>query len=111
MNRAIPVQVLASLPHAVRADGIDPTVQCDDCSALCCRLTVVLHPGDDVAAALTTTLANGIPVMARGADGYCVALSTDAHRSCTIYDTRPGDCRRFAMGGAYCRSERAGCAS
>jgi len=51
----------------------------------------------------------GIKGMARAANGYCVALSVGEHRHCTIYDTRPGDCRRFAMGGAYCRSERSGC--
>jgi len=109
MNRPIALQVIEVMPNTVRVDGIDPTVDCGDCSALCCRLTVVLHPQDNVAAALTTTLANGIAVMARAADGYCVALSTGAHRSCTIYDTRPGDCRRFAMGGAYYRSERSAC--
>jgi len=107
MSRAINLQVIEPMPNRVRADGIDPTVTCADCAALCCRLTVVLHAGDDIAPELTTTTDAGIKVMARGADGYCVALSTGDHRSCTIYDTRPGDCRRFAMGGAYCRSERA----
>ena len=25
---------------------------------------------------------------------------------CSIYDQRPGICRKFAMGSAYCRDER-----
>ena len=25
---------------------------------------------------------------------------------CTIYEDRPGVCRKFAMGGPYCRDER-----
>ena len=86
-------------------DGIDTGVQCSDCPSLCCRLTVVLKTSDRVAPELTARMDNGITVMARGANGYCVALAAD-HSGCTIYDTRPGDCRRFTMGGAYCRSER-----
>jgi uncharacterized protein len=102
MTRPIPIDLLAG---AANDDGIDRAVQCSDCVSLCCRLTVVLKPEDRVPAGLTARLQNGVAVMARGADGYCVALSGD-HRGCTIYDARPGDCRRFRMGGAYCRSER-----
>jgi uncharacterized protein len=102
MTRPIPIDLLAG---AANDDGIDPAVHCRDCASLCCRLTVVLKPEDRVAPELTTRLDSGVAVMARGADGYCVALSTD-RRGCTIYASRPGDCRRFRMGGAYCRSER-----
>lgn len=107
MTRAIAIDLLAVAANDDDGDdGVDASVHCSDCPSLCCRLTVVLKAEDHVAAALTTVLDNGIAVMARGIDGYCVALSAD-HRGCTIYETRPGDCRRFTMGGAYCRSERA----
>lgn len=103
MTRPIPLDLLGAAVND--DDGIDAAVQCSDCVSLCCRLTVVLKTTDRVAIELTTRMANGITVMARGVDGYCVALST-AHDACTIYESRPGDCRRFTMGGAYCRSER-----
>lgn len=103
MSGLIPFNLLAAAVND--DDGIDASVHCSSCPSLCCRLTVVLKTTDRVATELTTHLDNGIAVMARGTDGYCVALSAD-HTGCTIYDTRPGDCRRFTMGGAYCRSER-----
>ena len=88
------------------AESIDPRVTCSDCAAACCRLTVVLQPDDNVAAWLTERTGHGLLVMAHDADGYCVALAAD-HQRCTIYDSRPDTCRRFAMGGPYCRDERA----
>ncbi len=84
---------------------IDPDVSCTRCEAVCCRLTVVLADGDQVAAELVVRDANGIEMMARGDDGWCVALDR-ATRRCSIYETRPATCRRFVMGGGYCRLVR-----
>lgn len=86
--------------------GIDDTVHCNACDALCCHLTVVLMPGDDIPAHLTDVTDAGVRVMARDEDGWCVALD-GARLDCSIYATRPAICRRFAMGGPYCRAVRA----
>lgn len=87
-------------------EGIDDTVSCTTCDALCCRLTVVLMPGDDVPEHLTDVTEAGLRVMARDEDGWCVAVD-GARLNCSIYATRPAICRRFAMGGPYCRAVRA----
>ena len=79
---------------------------CARCDAVCCRLTVVLQPEDRVPAHLTTRTSAGIDVMARYAEGWCVALD-GARMCCGIYDTRPQVCRKFAMAGPYCREVRA----
>lgn len=84
---------------------IDPTVHCGDCEAVCCRLTVVLLPGDSVPAWFTEHDARGLECMAKADDGWCVALDRTSMR-CSIYERRPTICRAFAMGGAYCRDER-----
>lgn len=80
--------------------GRTPT--CSACDALCCRLTVVLDERDRVAPHLTSHDGN-LLVMARNEDGWCVAVDM-AHMRCSIYDSRPGICRKFAMAGPYCRS-------
>ncbi len=85
--------------------GIDPGVDCAYCEAICCRLTVVILPGDHVPRGLTTHDDHGLEMMARGEDGWCVALDLDTMR-CGIYEQRPEICRKFAMGGPYCRAER-----
>lgn len=87
------------------AEAIDPSVSCSACDAVCCRLTVVVMPEDDVPRHLVER-GNGIDVMAHGEDGWCIALDHST-MSCGIYSQRPGVCRKFAMGGPYCRSERA----
>lgn len=79
---------------------------CDACDAVCCRLTVVLQAGDDVPARFTDVNDAGLLVMARDAEGWCVAVD-EARMCCSIYETRPDVCRRFAMGGPYCREVRA----
>jgi len=79
--------------------------RCDTCRALCCRLTVVLEPGDTVPAHLTARLDNGPRVMARGRNGWCVAMDQDRW-NCGIYADRPAVCRRFVMNGPYCRAIR-----
>jgi uncharacterized protein len=78
---------------------------CTKCDALCCRLTVVLEPGDNIPAHLTTYLPEGQHVMAHAEDGWCVALNRSL-MNCGIYEGRPAVCRRFAMAGAYCNAIR-----
>jgi Fe-S-cluster containining protein len=87
------------------AESVDPSVHCDTCEAVCCRLTVLLMPDDAVPSWLTAHDEHGLEQMARGDDGWCVALDRYSMR-CTIYEQRPGVCRKFAMGGPYCRDER-----
>ncbi len=79
---------------------------CDTCDAVCCRLTVVLQGDDDVPERFTDITDAGLRVMARDDEGWCVAVDA-ARMCCSIYDTRPEVCRRFAMGGPYCREIRA----
>ncbi len=79
---------------------------CNRCDAVCCRLTVVLQEEDRIPAHLRARTAAGLEVMARDAEGWCVAVD-QAHMRCSIYDTRPQVCRRFVMAGPYCRAERA----
>ncbi|TDK23811.1 YkgJ family cysteine cluster protein [Luteimonas aestuarii] len=79
---------------------------CERCDAVCCRLTVVLQPEDRIPTHLTDTTAAGLDVMARDAEGWCVAIDA-AHMRCGIYDTRPDVCRRFVMAGPYCNDVRA----
>ena len=95
-------------PHDGDSDdeGIDPSVSCSRCDAVCCRLTVVLMPEDEVPAHLTARSERGLEVMARDEDGWCVAVDP-LRMCCSIYDRRPAICRKFAMGSPYCRDERA----
>lgn len=79
---------------------------CDRCDAVCCRLMVVLQPEDKIPSHLTTHLANGLHVMARDEEGWCVAMD-GAHMNCGIYESRPAVCHRFVMNGPYCKSVRA----
>ena len=99
----MPSAVPATEPLATAPAGV---VHCSNCEAACCRLLVVLLPGDDIAPHLTAVSDAGLDVMARGEDGFCVALDATTHR-CTIYATRPQICRKFAMAGPYCREIRA----
>lgn len=87
-------------------ERIDTAVACSDCDAVCCRLTVLVMPQDDVPRHLVERNEHGLEVMARGEDGWCVAVDQN-RMCCSIYDRRPGVCRKFAMGSAYCRDERA----
>jgi Fe-S-cluster containining protein len=84
---------------------IDPAVSCSACDAVCCRLTVLVMPEDDVPRHLVERNIDGLEVMARDEEGWCAAIDHH-HMRCGIYEQRPGICRRFAMGGAYCRDER-----
>jgi len=91
---------------ATHSESGDQTPHCDRCDAVCCRLTVVLLPGDQVPPRFTTHNAHGIEVMARDEDGWCVAID-QGRMCCSIYASRPSICRKFAMGGPYCREVRA----
>lgn len=85
---------------------IDPQVTCSNCDAVCCRLLVMVMPDDIVPRNLVAVDDRGNEVMARGEDGWCVALDQKT-MSCGVYAQRPESCRRFVMGAGYCRSERA----
>ena len=80
-------------------------IHCSRCDAVCCRLTVVVMPEDGIPAHLLETT-DGLTVMARDEEGWCVALDS-ARMCCSIYEGRPAVCRRFVMGGPYCRTVRA----
>lgn len=97
-----------ALTYETRPDDhvVDPTVSCSRCDAVCCRLTVVLQPDEEVPAHFVGHDERGVRVMARGADGWCSALDRE-RMCCSIYAQRPSICRKFAMGSAYCRDERA----
>ena len=79
---------------------------CDRCDAVCCRLTVVLMPGDDVPPRFTTYNDYGVAVMDRDEEGWCVAID-QARMCCSIYEQRPAICRKFPMAGPGCREVRA----
>lgn len=93
------------------ADSIHPRSpvkggsKCTRCDAVCCRLTVVLQPEDNIPPHLTTHRPDGLHVMAHAEDGWCVAMDR-THMNCGIYENRPDVCRRFVMGGAYCNAIR-----
>lgn len=95
----------AEFPFEVDTDPASPAASCDRCDAVCCRLTVVLMPEDRVPDHLTDYTPEGLHVMARDNEGWCVAV--DAQRmQCSIYEDRPHICRRFVMDGPYCRATR-----
>lgn len=93
--------------HGRYHEAIDPTVSCDRCEAVCCRLTVVLMPEDRVPRWLVHEDERGFQTLAKGDEGWCAALDPLDFR-CTIYEQRPAICRKFAMGSPSCRFERAG---
>ena len=93
-----------SLPDPY-AERVDPSVQCTSCEAVCCRLTVVLMPDDHVPEWLIERDEHGFETVAKGEDGWCVAIDPNTSR-CTIYDERPTICRKYAMGSPSCRDER-----
>lgn len=87
------------------AESVDPSVQCAACEAVCCRLTVVLMPEDQVPPWLVVRDAHGLETLAKGEDGWCAAVDPNTSR-CTIYEQRPVLCRKYAMGSPSCRDER-----
>jgi Fe-S-cluster containining protein len=95
------------MPLDLRDDDelIDPTVHCDDCEAICCRLLVIVDAADRVPRGTAVPYEGGLQVMPRSEDGWCAAIDRPT-MSCSIYDLRPDTCRRFTMGGGYCRAIR-----
>lgn len=87
-------------------EHIDPSVRCDRCEAVCCRLPVLLLPGDSIPLWALDHDEYGLEIVAKADDGWCVALDRQTMR-CTIYAQRPQICAEFAMGGNDCRDERA----
>lgn len=85
--------------------GIDSSVSCDGCQAVCCRLEVMLMGGDDIPPRLTGEDRWGGWVMRRLDDGWCAALDRHSMR-CTIYARRPFICRDYQMGAGDCVEER-----
>lgn len=94
-----------SAAHDSEADHIDPAISCGRCEAVCCRLKVVLLPGDVVPAWLLDHDEAGMPVLAKNEEGWCAAIDPE-RLCCTIYEQRPTICRDFEMGSADCRAER-----
>lgn len=95
----------AAAPEPVPPPTADTPASCDACDAICCRLTVLVMPGDRVPEHLTDVTPEGLHVMARDEDGWCVAIDS-ARMCCSIYELRPAICRKFAMDGPYCRDVR-----
>jgi len=91
-------------PCAASTQHAETPAHCSRCDAVCCRLTVVVMPEDKIPSHLTEER-EGLTVMARDEEGWCIALD-GARMCCSIYDSRPAVCRRFAMDGPYCRSIR-----
>ena len=87
-------------------EAAEPPIHCGNCDAVCCRLTVVLLPCDEVPEHLTTTTEAGLHVMARDEEGWCVGIDHN-RMCCSIYANRPAICRKFRMAGPYCREVRA----
>ncbi len=87
------------------AKNVNDVVNCTSCVAVCCRLTVVLMPEDDVPHWLIHNDERGLRTLLKGADGRCAAVDPVSF-GCTIYEDRPGICRKFTMGGPSCREER-----
>lgn len=86
-------------------ESADAVVSCQACDAVCCRLTVLVMTDDQVPRHLVERNAQGLEVMARNEEGWCVAVDP-LHMHCSIYQQRPAICRKFAMGSEYCREER-----
>ncbi|KGQ18768.1 FliB domain containing protein [Lysobacter dokdonensis DS-58] len=82
----------------------DEPAHCSRCDAVCCRLTVLVMPEDRVPGHLLEHR-DGLTMMARDEEGWCVALDS-SRMCCGIYESRPDVCRRFEMNGPYCRSVR-----
>jgi Fe-S-cluster containining protein len=95
---------VSAQPATPRAPA-EKSVACDRCDAICCRLTVLLMPDDKVPDHYTEHTAEGLHVMARDEDGWCVAVDSK-RMCCSIYEQRPAICRKFTMAGPYCRDIR-----
>lgn len=79
-------------------------VNCKSCTAVCCRLQVLLIGDPNVPEAMTEWSDWGGQVMRRLDDGWCIALDRKT-MLCTIYEQRPQVCRDYEMGGSECLDE------
>lgn len=84
----------------------DPTIQCAECDACCCKLEVMLMGDDDIPAKFTVEDRWGGWVMRRLDDLWCAALDRGTMK-CRIYQRRPAICRDFQTGASDCIAERA----
>jgi len=84
----------------------DAKVTCVRCEACCCCLEVMLITDTGVPDRFIEMDRWGGRTMARGEDGWCLALDRNT-MMCMIYENRPWICREFEMGGYECISERA----
>ena len=91
-------------PASLLPDDGQP-VTCERCPAICCQLKVILIAGDDPPARFVDLDEDGLEIMGKADDGWCLALDRDAMR-CGIYARRPFVCREFAMASADCHAER-----
>jgi len=89
---------------------IDASIRCEHCAAVCCRMTVLLLPGDAPPARYIAEDRHGMMAMAKADDGWCAALDRQ-NMCCSIYPQRPTICREFAMGGEDCQTTRTDWAS
>ncbi len=101
----MPATPAALVGPAAAPPRSNPGIHCRRCEAVCCRLPVLLLPGDRPPPRYVDVDDHGLAMMARGDDGWCLALDR-ASMSCGIYPDRPQICRDFAMAGPDCRSER-----
>ncbi|WP_045736711.1 YkgJ family cysteine cluster protein [Xanthomonas sp. MUS 060] len=83
----------------------ETSISCERCDAICCRLTVLLMPDDQIPQHLTEYTRDGLLAMARDEEGWCVAVDSK-RMCCSIYAQRPTVCRKFTMAGPYCRDIR-----
>ncbi|WP_084227780.1 YkgJ family cysteine cluster protein [Lysobacter sp. A03] len=92
--------------RGIAAVGIDRSISCQRCDAVCCRQTVLVMPEAlSVPRHMITRTPQGLSVMAQDEDGWCVAVDP-TRMNCTIYPQRPGVCRAFQMGSRDCRDVR-----
>jgi Fe-S-cluster containining protein len=95
--------------------GQDVKIACDNCQALCCRKLIIEADEDDVRREPRIAdewkqlkgwemepYRRWCWVGIKG--GPCPFL--DESNRCGIYDTRPGECRCFRVGGQHCRDLR-----
>jgi len=84
----------------------DPTINCTNCEACCCRLEVMILTETGVPEEHIQVDRWGAETMRQLDDGKCSALDRETNM-CTIYEQRPWVCREFEMGSFECQDERA----